>query len=149
MNIKSRKLQALNAMSRGFTLIEIMVVVAIIGMLAAIIAPKVLNRADDGASAKVSTDVASIMSSIKLYRMDNLSYPSTIAGLDALKTKPSGANRWKGPYIEILPKDPWGRDYLYANPGTHSTEVDIYSLGADNKKGGSGVNADVGNWDLQ
>ncbi|MCL4144965.1 UNVERIFIED_CONTAM: hypothetical protein GTU68_007788 [Idotea baltica] len=126
-----------------------MVVVAIIGMLAAIIAPKVINRASDGTSAKVSTDVASIMSSVKLYRLDNLTYPSSTDGLQALKTKPAEANRWKGPYIEILPKDPWGHDYLYANPGTHSTEVDIYSLGADNKKGGSGVNADVGNWDLQ
>lgn len=134
--------------SSGFTLIEIMVVVAIIGMLAAIIAPKILNRADDGASAKVSTDIASIMSSVKLYRLDNLTYPSNIDGLKALKTKPAGASRWKGPYIEILPKDPWGRDYVYANPGSHTTEIDIYSLGADNKKGGTGVNADVGNWDL-
>ena len=134
---------------QGFTLIEIMVVVAIIGLLAAIIAPKVLSRADDGASAKVKTDVANIMSSVKLYRMDNLSYPSTVNGLQALKNKPVDANRWKGPYIDLLPKDPWGREYLYANPGTHNTDFDIYTLGADNKLGGTGVNADIGNWSLQ
>lgn len=138
-----------NEMTYGFTLIEVMVVVAIIGLLAAIIAPKILNRADDGASAKVRTDIASIMSSIKLYRLDNLSYPTTSDNLTALTKKPLGANRWKGPYIEILPKDPWGRDYLYANPGTHGAQVDLYSLGADNKKGGSGADADVGNWELQ
>lgn len=134
---------------QGFTLIEILVVVAIIGLLAAIIAPKVLNRADDGASAKVKTDVANIMSSVKLYRMDNLSYPSTVNGLQALKNKPVDANRWKGPYIDLLPKDPWGREYLYANPGTHNTDFDIYTLGADKKLGGTGVNADIGNWSLQ
>jgi len=132
--------------TKGFTLIEIMVVVTIIGVLASIVAPNVLSRSNDGASAKIQTDFAAMTSSIKLYRMDNLSYPSTRDGLKALVAKPVDSKRWKGPYIETLPKDPWGRPYHYASPGTHSTEIDIYTLGADNAKGGSGVDADIGNW---
>lgn len=135
--------------TQGFTLIEVLVAVSIIGLLASIVAPKVLNRSNDGASAKIQADFATITSSIKLYRMDNLSYPSTLDGLEALIVKPAGANRWKGPYIDRLPKDPWGRAYHYASPGSSITEVDIYSLGADNTKGGTGSDADIENWSVQ
>ena len=134
---------------KGFTLIEIMVVIVVIGLLAAIVAPRVLQRADDAAIAKARADISGLMGGIKLFRLDNYRYPTIDEGLNALVTKPPNAGRWKGPYIEVLPNDPWEQPYRYANPGTHGIEVEIFSLGADAAVGGEGINADIGNWNIK
>ena len=131
----------------GFTLIELMVVLLIIGVLAALIVPNVLDRADDAKVTAARTDVSNLMQALKLYRLDNGRYPSTEQGLAALVTKPSSepvpAN-WKK-NLDQLPKDPWGNPYVYLNPGVKG-EVDVMSLGADGQPGGEGKNADIGSW---
>lgn len=135
---------------KGFTLLEIIVVVAIIAILAAYIAPKVAGRVDDARISKAKSDIRVLESSLELYKLDNFSYPSTDQGLEALTTKPGGAElkNWrKGGYIKKLSKDPWGNEYQYQYPGTNA-EFDIYSLGADAAPGGSGEGADIGNWNL-
>lgn len=135
----------------GFTLIEIMVVVVIIGILVAIVAPRVMDRPDEARVVKAKHDIRQIEAGLNLYRLDNYVYPSTEQGLEALVTKPAGepeAKNWKpGGYIDRLPKDPWRNQYQYLNPGVHA-EIDIFTLGADNRPGGEGVNADIGNWNL-
>jgi general secretion pathway protein G len=135
----------------GFTLIEIMVVVVILGILAAVVVPKIMGRPDDARIAKAKQDVRVLESALNLYKLDNFYYPSTQQGLEALVKQPSGeppARNWKpGGYIQQLPNDPWGRPYQYLSPGTHG-EVDVFSLGADNAPGGEGANADIGNWNL-
>ena len=132
---------------RGFTLIELMVVLAIIGVLAALVVPNVLNRADDARVTAAKTDVGNLMQALKLYRLDNQSYPTAEQGLNALVVKPT-ANpmplNWK-PYIDKLPNDPWGRPYQYMSPGIKG-EVDVLSFGADGQSGGEGRNADIGSW---
>ncbi len=137
--------------SKGFTLIEIMVVVVIIGILVAIVAPRVMDRPDTARIVKAKQDIRVLESALNLYRLDNYVYPSTQQGLQALVTQPSGepqAKNWKqGGYIDRLPKDPWGNAYQYLNPGVHA-EIDILSFGADNRPGGDGINADIGNWNL-
>lgn len=139
------------AVQRGFTLIEIMVVVVILGILAAVVVPRIMDRPDAARVVKAKQDIRVIESALNLYKLDNFNYPSTQQGLQALVTKPSGdpePKNWKaGGYIKSLPKDPWGNPYNYLQPGTHG-EFDIFSLGADGKPGGDGVNADIGNWDL-
>lgn len=135
--------------NQGFTLIEIIVVVVIIGILASFIAPKFLGRTDEARVVKAKSDIQQIQSALNLYKLDNYVYPTTDQGLQALVEKPSSdpiPNNWKdGGYLQKLRKDPWQRDYLYLNPGEHG-EVDIYSLGADGVEGGEGFNADIGNW---
>ncbi len=136
---------------RGFTLIEIMVVVIIIGLLAAIVAPNVIGRVDDAQITRAKADIGQIESALKFYRLDNFAYPSTEQGLEALVTKPNDPNvkNWKtGGYLDRVPKDPWGNPYLYLNPGNNS-EIDIYTLGADGKPGGEEANADIGNWNIE
>ena len=136
--------------TRGFTLLEIIVVVAIIAILAAYIAPKVAGRVDDARISKAKSDIRVLESSLELYKLDNFVYPSTDQGLDALVNKPSGENtrNWReGGYIKKLNKDPWGNEYRYAFPGSNG-EFDVYSLGADNAVGGEGEAADIGNWNL-
>jgi general secretion pathway protein G len=131
----------------GFTLIEIMVVVVIIGVLAALVAPVVLGRADDARIAAARSDVASLMQALKLYKLDNQRFPTGEQGLEALVRKPTTGPipmNWK-PYVEKLPTDPWGQAYQYANPGVQG-EIDVFSLGADSQAGGEGVNADIGSW---
>ena len=131
----------------GFTLIELMVVLVIIGVLAALIVPNVLDRADDARSTAARTDVANIMQALKLYRLDNQRYPSAEQGLQALVAKPSAGpipGNWR-PYLEKLPADPWGRPYQFLNPGVNG-EIDVFSFGADGQPGGEGVNADIGSW---
>lgn len=136
--------------NRGFTLLEIIVVVAIIAILAAYIAPKVAGRVDDARISKAKNDIRTIASSLEIYKIDNFSYPSTEQGLDALVNKPSGENtkNWReGGYIQKLYKDPWGNEYLYQYPGTNG-EFDVYSLGSDAAVGGTGEATDIGNWNL-
>ena len=134
----------------GFTLIEIMVVVVILGILAALIAPNVISRIDDAQITKVKQDIRALESALKLYRLDNFRYPDTEQGLDALVTPPPDPNaRWpEGGYIDRLPRDPWDRPYVYLYPGNQG-EFDIYSLGRDGQQGGEGLDSDLGNWSLE
>jgi general secretion pathway protein G len=133
--------------AQGFTLIELMVVLVIIGVLAALIVPNVLDRADDARVTAARTDVNNLMQALKLYRLDNQRYPAADQGLEALVRKPAAGNippNWR-PYLEKLPNDPWGRPYQYVNPGVKG-EIDIFSFGADGQPGGDGNNADIGSW---
>ena len=135
----------------GFTLIEIMVVIVILGVLAALVVPSVLSRTDDARNVAAKSDLAAIRQALKLYRLDNQRYPSTEQGLEALVTKPVDPPvppNWKpGGYLEKLPRDPWGQPYHYLNPGLKS-DVDIVTYGADGQPGGTGADADIGSWDL-
>lgn len=121
-------------------------VLVIIGVLAALIVPNVLDRADDARISAARTDVNNLMQALRLYRLDNQRYPTAEQGLQALVQRPAqdAAPNWR-PYLDKLPRDPWGQPYVYLNPGTHG-EVDVLSYGADGKPGGEGKNADVGNW---
>ena len=134
--------------SRGFTLIEVLVVVAILGILAAIVVPRLMDRPDEAKRIAAKADVAAIVQTLKLYRLDNGFYPTTEQGLMALvqkpTTNPQPAN-WR-PYLDRLPKDPWQGEYQYLQPGVRG-EIDVFSLGADRARGGEGSNADIGNWD--
>jgi general secretion pathway protein G len=132
---------------RGFTLIELMVVLVIIGVLAALIVPNVLDRTDDARATAARTDVNNLMQALKLYKLDNQRYPSAEQGLEALAKKPSVGslpNNWR-PYVDKLPTDPWGKPYQYIYPGIKG-EIDVFSLGADGQAGGEGKNADIGSW---
>ena len=134
---------------QGFTLVEILVVLVIIGLLISVVAPTVLNRADEARIQKVHADFKAIETALKIYRLDNYVYPSTEQGLEALveasNLDPQPRNFKDGGYLQEVPLDPWGRPYLYLSPGENG-EVDIYSLGADGLSGGEGQNADIGNW---
>jgi len=133
--------------SRGFTLIELMVVLVIIGVLAALIVPNMLDRADDARVTAARTDVNNLMQALKLYKLDNLRYPSGEQGLQALVAKPTVGvipPNWR-PYLDKLPSDPWGHPYQFANPGLKG-EIDVYSFGADGVVGGEKTNADIGSW---
>ena len=143
-----KRQRLLKRKQRGFTLLEIMVVVVIIGILLAFVAPNLIDKPDQAKVTKAKFDVRALESALDSYRLDMGSYPSTDGGLEALTSKPADAPRWKeGGYIKSLPKDPWGRDYQYLNPGVHGA-IDIFSLGADGAQGGEGTNADVGSWNL-
>jgi general secretion pathway protein G len=132
---------------QGFTLIELMVVLVIIGVLAALIVPNVLDRADDARVTAARTDVNNLMQALKLYRLDNQRYPAADQGLESLVRKPTTGTippNWR-PYLEKLPNDPWGRPYQFVTPGVKG-EIDVFSFGADGQPGGEGTNADVGSW---
>ena len=133
----------------GFTLIEVMVVIVILGVLAALVVPRVMNRPDEARVVAARQDIASIMQALKLYRLDNQRYPSTEQGLQALVSRPASgpaAANWKA-YLDRLPVDPWGKPYQYLNPGLKG-EIDVFSFGADGAPGGTGTDADMGSWSL-
>ncbi len=136
---------------QGFTLIEIMIVVVILGILASIVVPNIMGSPDEARIVKVKQDLRVLEGALNLYKLDNFTYPSTDQGLEALVKKPVGqpeAKNWKkNGYIKKLPKDPWGNDYLYLSPGSHG-EFDLFSYGSDGRKGGTGSAADIGNWEL-
>ena len=135
------------ARRRGFTLIELMVVLVIIGVLAALIVPNVLDRADDARVTAARTDVNNLMQALKLYRLDNQRYPTSEQGLQALVARPTSGPippNWK-PYVEKLPNDPWGRPYQFASPGLKG-DIDVFSFGADGALGGEGKDAEIGSW---
>jgi len=135
---------------RGFSLIEIMVVVVILGILASIVVPKIISRPDEARVVKAKQDVLAIQNALDLYKLDNGFYPTTDQGLMALVEKPTSnpiPRDWKI-YLKSVPKDPWGRDYLYLNPGQHG-EADVFTLGANGQSGGTGINAEIGNWDAK
>lgn len=132
----------------GFTLIEVMVVVVILGILASVVVVRVIDKPDEARITKARQDILALEGALGFYKLDNHVYPSTDEGLDALVSKPASARNWKqGGYVARLPKDPWNTPYQYLNPGVHGA-IDIYSLGADKQPGGEGINADIGNWDL-
>lgn len=131
----------------GFTLIELMVVLVIIGVLAALIVPNVLDRADDARVTAARTDIANLVQALKLYKLDNQRYPTAAQGLQALLVKPTTGpipTNWK-PYLDKLPNDPWKQPYQYLSPGIRG-EIDVFSFGADGQPGGEGKNADIGSW---
>jgi general secretion pathway protein G len=134
----------------AFTLIEVLVVVAILGILAAIVVPRIMDRPDEAKRVAAKADIGAIVQALKLYRLDNGFYPSTDQGLAALVQRPTTQpvpGNWKqGGYLERVPKDPWGGDYQYLSPGVRG-EIDVFSLGADHVRGGEGSGADIGNWD--
>lgn len=135
--------------ARGFTLIEVLVVVVILGILAAVVVPRFFDKPGEARQVRAKADIQALSTALNLYRLDNFSYPSTEQGLQALVQKPGGSpepRNWKaGGYLQSLPKDPWGRDYLYLSPGQRG-DFDLYSLGLDGQPGGDGENADIGNW---
>ena len=135
----------------GFTLIEIMIVVVILGILASIVVPNVMESPNEARIVKAKQDIRILESALNLYKLDNFNYPSTDQGLESLVNKPGGqpeAKNWKkNGYIKKLPKDPWGNDYLYLSPGSNG-EIDIFSYGSDGRNGGADAAADISNWDL-
>jgi len=135
----------------GFTLLEVMVVVVILGILAALVVPKIISRPDEARVIAAKQDIAALLQALKLYRLDNQHYPTTEQGLQALVARPTSAPlapNWKaGGYLERLPNDPWGNPYQYLNPGVHG-EIDVFSFGADGAPGGEGNDADIGSWAL-
>ena len=141
----------MNRQQSGFTLIEIMVVVVILGILGALIVPNIMGRTGEARVTATQSDIRAIGSALNLYRLDNFNYPSTDQGLEALVNKPGGfpeAKNWNSQgYLPKLPKDPWGNDYLYLSPGTHGA-YDLYSHGADGKEGGEDAGGDILSWDL-
>jgi general secretion pathway protein G len=137
---------------RGFTLIEIMVVVIIIGLLAAVIVPQVIDKVDQARTTKAKADIQSIETALTMFRLDNSKYPTTDQGLQALVVQPTDPSirHWRpGGYIQRVSKDPWGNDYQYVYPGTHGKEYDLFTLGSDGQPGGEGTAADIGNWNIQ
>jgi general secretion pathway protein G len=134
--------------AKGFTLIEILVVVVILGILATIIVPRVMGRPEEARIIKAKVDIKAIETALSLYKIDNGSYPTTELGLRALVEKPiQGVKHWReGGYLPKIPGDPWGAPYVYLSPGAHG-EYDLFSLGADGEQGGEGKNTDISNWD--
>ena len=147
MNQLSR-LRAARRSNKGFTLIEIMIVIVIIGILATLVIPNIMGRPDEARAVSARADVSTIVQALKLYKLDNGRYPTTEQGLNALVTRPTAEpapRNWKN-YLDKLPQDPWGAPYQYSNPGTHNNEIDVYSFGADGKLGGQGNDQEIGNW---
>ncbi len=143
-------MKTLTARNRGFTLIEIMVVVAVIALLGAMIGPTLFNKVQQAEQTRVAQDIRAIESALKFYRLDNYRFPTQTQGLDALMSAPDSNNaNWNGPYLESVPMDPWGQEYRYSYPSTHGRDFDVYTLGADQSEGGEGADTDWGNWNIQ
>jgi general secretion pathway protein G len=137
--------------ARGFTLIEIMVAVVILAILMTLVVQNVSDKPAEARAVKAQADIRAIEGALEMYKLDNFYYPSTQQGLEALVTKPSGdppARNWRSSYIKRLPKDPWGNAYQYLQPGNKGS-IDVFTLGADGKPGGEGVDADIGNWNVE
>jgi len=137
--------------AHGFTLIEIMVVVVIIGLLAAVILPNIFGNLAKAQTTKAKSDIQAIEAGLTLYKLDNYKFPSTDLGLSALVQRPNDptVRNWReGGYLKRVGNDPWGNPYQYVFPGTRGQEYDLYSFGADGQEGGEGENADIGNWNL-
>ena len=147
LNVQRKPLK--QTAQQGFTLIEVMVVIAIIGIMATLIVPRIMSKPDEARVIAAKQDISTIVQALKLYRLDIGRYPSTEQGLQALVTKPTSEpipQNWKPDgYLDRLPKDPWGHVYQYASPGARS-DIDVFSFGADNQAGGTGFDADLGNW---
>ena len=144
----ARQVRGRRARQQGFSLIEIMVVVVIIGILAALIVPRLMDRPDQARVVAARQDIAALMQALKLFKLDNGRYPSAEQGLQALVKPPQGGGAVPvTPYLDRLPNDPWGHPYQYQIPGTHG-DIDVFSLGADSKAGGDAGNADIGSWQL-
>lgn len=139
------------AKQSGFTLLEVMVVVVILGILASVVVPNLLGNKEKADQQKAITDIVALENALDMYKLDNSVYPTTDQGLEALVSKPSSPeprNYRDGGYIKRLPKDPWGNDYQYLSPGDKGT-IDVFTLGADGQEGGEGINSDIGNWNIQ
>lgn len=139
------------AKQSGFTLLEVMVVVVILGILASVVVPNLLGNKEKADQQKAITDIVALENALDMYKLDNSVYPTTDQGLEALVSKPSSPeprNYRDGGYIKRLPKDPWGNDYQYLSPGDKGT-IDVFTLGADGQEGGDGINSDIGNWNIQ
>ncbi len=134
---------------RGFTLIEVMVVIVIIALMGAIVVPTVFSRVQQAEEVRAAQDIRAIEAALKMYRLDNFDYPAQSEGLGALMTAPGSARNWRGPYLESVPEDPWGRPYRYAYPGTHGKEMEIFTFGRDDLAGGEGSDADWGSWNIK
>ncbi len=136
----------------GFTLIEVMVVIVILGILAAVVVPRVMDNPDKARTVKAKQDIRTLESALNMYKLDNFNYPSTDQGLESLVTEPAGSpepKNWKsGGYIMRLPKDPWGNEYQYLSPGVNGV-VDVFTYGADSQEGGEEAGVDIGNWNLE
>lgn len=148
--MKKQLTQLRKTTQKGFTLIEIMVVIVIIGILATLVVPRIMGRPDEARVVSAKHDVTTLVQALKLYKLDSGRYPTTQQGLNALVIKPTtdpAPMNWKmGGYLDKLPQDPWGNPYQYTNPGTHNNEIDVYSFGADGKPGGTDNDSDIGNW---
>lgn len=142
-------MKTLNKKQKGFTLLEVMVVIVILGILASFVVPNLLGNKEKADQQKAVTDIVSLENALDMYKLDNGSYPTTDQGIEALVTEPTPAprNYRSGGYIKRLPADPWGNDYQYLNPGEHGA-MDVFTLGADNQVGGEGPNSEIGNWNL-
>jgi len=151
-SMKKRTLAKVWLDDRGFTLLEILIVITILGILASLVAVKLMDRPGEARALKAQMDIKSIETALKLYKLDNAFYPTTEQGLRALVEKPTTGRipmKWReGGYLEkeVVPKDPWGNDFLYLSPGVHNRDFDLWSYGADGEEGGDGENADVSNW---
>lgn len=133
----------------GFTLIEIMVVVVILGILSALIVPNIMNSPNEARVTVARNDIQAIGNALNMYKLDNFTYPDTNQGLEALVSKPTNVDNWKqGGYLSKLPVDPWGNEYRYLSPGANGREYDLYSLGADGTEGGEGAAKDIVSWEL-
>lgn len=151
MKSSVQRLRARRPRTAGFTLVELMVVIVIIGLLGTVVMLNVLPSQDRAMTEKARVDISTLEQALETYRLENLTYPTTAEGLQALVTRPQGLARperyREGGYIRRLPEDPWGNAYRYANPGRNGA-IDIFSYGADGKEGGEGNDADIGNWNL-
>ena len=134
---------------KGFTLIEVMVVIVIIALMGAIVGPTVFGKVQQAEEIRIAQDIRAIENALKMYRLDNFDYPSATEGLDALMTQPTSARNWRGPYLEAVPEDPWAQKYRYAYPGTNGKEVEVFTYGRDNQSGGEGSDQDWGSWNIK